>query len=214
MITVLVPTRGREEALRKSVDSLTNNASDLVEILVRYDHDELDHNYCERFKPHVQEYCFTGPRHGYKNLHMYYNELAKKAKGDWLLLWNDDALMQTKGWDTIIEAHEPKFVLNPQTNHKNHEKNQIIFPIVPRKFVRELGHFSLNAHCDTWWEEIGNKLGIVKNVPIYILHDRADLTGNNDDQTYRERAYCTDSFFGDVMIRARQEDIEKLRLLL
>jgi hypothetical protein len=47
---------------------------------------------------------FFGPRigKGYDSLHEYYNELASKATGDWLMLWNDDAVMETEGWDEKI----------------------------------------------------------------------------------------------------------------
>ena len=50
-------------------------------------------------------------RLGYKNLHEYMNALWVQASGEWLMLWNDDALMETKDWDLEIGKYDDKFAL-------------------------------------------------------------------------------------------------------
>ena len=32
----------------------------------------------------------------------------------------------------------------------------------------------------------------MKNIAVNVSHDRADVTGKNDDETYRERSYAAD----------------------
>jgi hypothetical protein len=151
---------------------------------------------------------WTTVRRGYANLHTYYNRLAEIARGDWLLLWNDDALMRTDGWDKIVESHCPTMVLSPLTVHAP----LCTFPIVPRSFVRAVGHFSLNAHCDTWWQEIAEMLGILVWLDIRVEHDRADLTGANDDSVFREREYQSAAF--DEMRPQRERDAAVIAGLL
>ncbi|MBS1714215.1 MAG: hypothetical protein JST30_07745 [Armatimonadetes bacterium] len=49
---------------------------------------------------------------------------------------------------------------------------------------RELGHLSRSNHNDTYIEHVANRLGIRTDVEIYVRHERADLTGDNDDDVY------------------------------
>jgi hypothetical protein len=137
------------------------------------------------------------PRVGYANLHLYVNALALKAFGDWLLFWNDDALMATQGWDEIVAGYTGQFVvLNPETNHGNQSKNQCIFPILPKGYVRVLGHVSVSNHYDTYVEPTVKQIGIRRDVPIVVTNDRPDLTGSETDSTYAEQTIQTDDFFG------------------
>jgi glycosyltransferase involved in cell wall biosynthesis len=205
MISVLVPSRERPELLARSIASLGEGD---IEVLVRVDDDD----------PRLDEYrefpgLIVGPHHGYPGLHHYYNELAERARGDWLFLWNDDGIMETPNWIDIVRAFDGKLVvLNPTTNHNNWEIDMNVFPIVPRKMVELMGHFSLSNHNDSWMEFVGRDAGIQVRVPISIHHDRADLTGNNDDGVYSRRHLTNDHFKTDPeMVRLRARDVEAIR---
>jgi hypothetical protein len=205
MISVLVPSRERPDPLERSVASLGEGD---FEVLVRVDEDDpqLD-GYVRRF-PNV----LIGPHHGYGALHHYYNELAERAAGDWLFLWNDDCVMETTGWIDVVRSHDGKLVvLNPDTNHDNWEIDMNVFPILPRKMFELMGHFSLNLHNDTWVEFVARDAGIMVRVPIRIVHDRADLTGNNDDEVFRRRRLGRDHFFSPEMERARARDVRAIQ---
>jgi hypothetical protein len=49
--------------------------------------------------------------------------------------------------------------------------------------------WSINAQNDTWVSVIARMNGIYEKINIEILHDRADLTGGNDDKTFADRVY-------------------------
>jgi glycosyl transferase family 2 len=206
VISVLVPSRQRPELLARSVDSLGERD---LEVLVRVDDDD----------PRLEDYLtlrgldvVVGPHHGYGSLQRYYNELADRATGDWLFLWNDDCLMQTPDWLDIVRSYEGKMaVLNPNTNHDNWEIDMNVFPILPRKMVELMGHLSLSPHNDSWIEYVARDSGIMVRVPIMILHDRADLTGQNDDETYARRLEAKDHFRSPAMVRARGRDTQAIR---
>jgi hypothetical protein len=192
----------RPEPLARSIDSLGEGD---FEVLVRVDEDD----------PRLEGYLAlpnvevaVGPRHGYGALQHYYNELADRATGDWLFVWNDDCVMQTPDWLDVVRSYDGKMaVLNPNTNHDNWEIDMNVFPIFPRKMVELMGHLSLNNHNDSWIEYVARDAGIMVRVPITILHDRADLTGQNDDETYAEREMGTDHFLSARMVRARERDV-------
>lgn len=188
-ISVLLPTRGRVGALISSIRSLLDNFSNdnSIEILLRFDDDDL--NTAESVKRLIGNeerihFCI-GQKYGYRGLHRYTNELAASARGDWLILFSDDALMQTKDWDKEIEKYNGQMVFLDTVAQDMH------FPIIPRKVFDVLGHISLSTHCDTWICDIGDTLKIRVPTPINILHNRADLTGSNIDATYNARQYQT-----------------------
>lgn len=192
-ISVLMPTRKRVDPLIASINSLLDNLSsdNDIEILLRFDDDDLDTvGAVKKVIDDERVKYFIGPRYGYPGFYRYINQLASEAKGDWLMLMNDDALMQTKNWDKEVEKYDGKMVfLDSNTNHGIFI---LIFSIVPRKVFDILGHFSLSSQCDTWLYHIGEMLKINVVTPIHIFHDRADLTGHNRDTTFEEREYDKD----------------------
>jgi glycosyltransferase involved in cell wall biosynthesis len=208
LISVLLPSRGRPEALAESVGSLRHLATDpdRVEVLVASDDDDPP---TDRAARALGARSLVGPRWGYPRLQMYVNALAHHANGTWLLLWNDDARMLTKGWDERVAEAEPG-VLWPSHNDSPMLN---IFPVVHRRLVELLGHFSLSAHCDSWVQDVAQAVGIHHRIPVGILHDRFDLTGGHDDQTYRDAqaGYRTADYHSPEMSAARQRDIETLR---
>lgn len=157
----------------------------------------------------VTDTIVSGPRLGYARMHEMVNALAKEASGDWLLLWNDDAVMLTHRWVIDVERHR-QAVLNTRTNHG---AGLVPFPLVPKSWVDALGHFSLNRHCDSWWQEIGVRLGRLDDIDVEVFHDRADLTGNNDDATFAERDYDPD-FYWPANIALIEADVAVVAGLL
>lgn len=214
-ISVLLPSRGRLRLLMRSTDSLLAKAHDpdQLEILVGLDPDDVTAGELPTPPPQVTLVRF-GERYGYARLHEYVNRLAEQASGHWLMLWNDDAIMPTPNWDQVIMAQRDG-VLFPHNNHTcgggwccN------VFPIWPRAWTGLLGHVSLNAHCDSWIQEIGDRLGCTIRLPeLEVYHDRHDLTGNNNDITRRESqaAYQKPDYYTPEMARARLDDALKLQ---
>ena len=183
-ISVLCPSRGRADSLVASADSLLSLAArpGEVEILIAADPDDpATAAAAERAGPEAR--LWTAPeRYGYARLHEYLNHLVTLARGGWLLNWNDDARMLTPGWDEVIAGQDPA-VLWLQANH---HPGASMFPAWPRAWAQALGHVSPVPHVDTYLQWLGEALGGLVKVPVEVLHDRADVTGNHDDATYRE----------------------------
>ncbi len=182
MISVLLPSRGRPDSLRASIDSLLRLAHTrtAVEVLVAADPDDFG---TEIAAQEAGARCWVAPeRYGYTGLHHYVNELAKRAHGEWCLLWNDDMRMQTWNWDTVIRGHRPA-ILWPQANHAHHAN---IAPVWPRAWTDAIGHVSVTSHNDTYLQYLGEALSLHERLPVEVLHDRADVTGGHNDATFAD----------------------------
>lgn len=194
MVSILLPTRKRFNMFCKSIESLVINASDIknFEILVAMDTDDSETieqiNQYSKDKPYIK--CFFYERKKYSGLHHYINDLSKKAIGTSIFIWNDDVLMKSKNWDTIIlNLHTTFCVLSPKVeNMESYWKNQgVLFPIIPKKWIDVVGDWSPVHAVDSWTDLLSRKLNLLINVgDIVIYHDRHDKSGNNYDETYIE----------------------------
>ena len=193
-IAILLPTRGRAEMLERSVKSVIDLADNpaKVQLMFGFDNDdEIGINYfTEELQPwlddnNVTYTAMTFAPLGYIRLNEYVNELARKSDANWLVFWNDDAVMETKGWDTEIMKHQGEFKLLAFHTHNDHPYS--IFPIVPREWLDLLGYLSPHQISDAWLSQQAYMLDIWERIEVDVLHDRHDLTGNNDDETFQNR---------------------------
>ena len=192
-ISVLLPTRGRTEILHRSLVSLADHAQDIsrVEMLLAFDNDDLDS--IEYFNTHTAPdltgrgarfTCLGFERLGYIRLNEYLNSLAAHAKGNWLFFWGDDAIMESNDWDLRITEVNQFRVLRMPT-HNCHP--YAIFPIVPRKWYEMFGYLSPHQLTDSWISQVGYLIDRILNINVQVTHDRFDITGNNNDETFQNR---------------------------
>ena len=197
IISIILPTRGRPEVLLKSLKTVIEKASkpERVEILLGIDEDDpetkdmLQGPLADYLKDkNVECRASIFKPLGYTQLHTYVNTLASGAKGQWIFFWNDDGLMVSDAWDEIIDQYNGQFkLLAPTDNHDGHP--YAIFPIVPRDWFMLMDHLSMNAQNDTWLSHIAYMLDIFERIELEFIHDRADITGNNNDETFKNREY-------------------------
>lgn len=194
-ISVLLATRGRTVALSKSIESMVNLAQDpkAIEFLFALDRDDDvgKNHFVYKLKPWLDEHAvsykaLTFEPMGYIRLNQYNNKMASQAQGHWFVIWNDDAIMETQGWDAEIARYDDKFRLLAFHTHNDHPYS--IFPILPRKWYELLGYISPHPTQDGWLSQQAYMLDIWERIPVWVTHDRYDLTGNNLDLTFQRRA--------------------------
>jgi hypothetical protein len=163
VISVLCPSRKNPELLAKSIRSLRTTADHPPEILIAADDDDMG---TITMATDLTGRVFISPRAGYDRLHEYYQQLAIAARGDWLLVWNDDATMETLHWDAEIEALPPEvYVADIGSVHSP----MCCFPAVRREAVQALGRFCTNnPHVDTFWGDISTVAGVIQKVAVYV----------------------------------------------
>lgn len=199
-ISVLLPTRGRPELMFKSLKTLIDNAKNTsdIEFLIAIDnddqssHDYINDNVLPWFDKHKYDIkVFSMERAGYEQLQKYVNFLGFQSCGRWMLFWNDDAIMQSKNWDEDITQHNGKLsIIRFKDNHNSHPYS--VFPVVPREWIMLFETLSPAQQTDSWISQVAYLTDCMITIDSEVLHDRADLTGNNDDEIYQERVYLTD----------------------
>ena len=221
-ITVVLPTRGRRDCLRTSLLTLAHLAQhpEKLEMLLAFDDDDLEsqawfqeHVAPELTKAQVRWVMLSFPRMGYIRLNEYVNALARRAQGQWIMFWGDDAIMESEDWDQRIRE-VPDFRVLRMPTHRCHP--YAIFPIVPRAWVETLGYFSAHQLSDSYVSQIAYLLDIMHNIDVDVTHDRADITGNNRDETCANRPMLEGNpqdprdFNHSTWRQRRFEDAEKI----
>lgn len=202
MISVLCPSRNRTELLAQSIRSLQSTAKGDVEYLVAADPDDTDTAIiAQDLGARVWQ---PERRYGYYYFHQYVNALAALASGSHLLLWNDDAVMYSDGWDSRI-ARLPNYVVQTLSYGTGS-----LFPAVPTAWVHHLGHFALERHCDSWWDEVGRRLGRVKRLRLAGHHSNPDDQTSEDARGKKKNP----EFYGDANMALIQADVDKIKELL
>lgn len=207
-IDVLIPSRQRASLLDRAVQSVFETADNpgQVKFLVEVDADDPELDLYREISS--LQLSVIGSRHGYEALQGYYNSMAYDGEGDWMLVWNDDAMMLTEGWDDIIaeQNHTVPNVLN-FTGELN------LFPAVSRPFYDVLGHLSLQCHTDTWIQEVARAARIEKPLmgKIQIDHVRDRIDDATKRETQRLYEVTSPAFLSDEMKKLRTEDVKTLQ---
>lgn len=221
LVSVLLPTRGRPGWLAQSVDSLFSLAKEKnwLEFLFRADSDDTDTiQLCSKMVALLpnSKLLVAERGWGFKGMHFMINDLSAMARGDWLLIWNDDCLMRTQDWDWILAySRAPSwhgcpdvFMLNLPSLGRP-DCNEFMF--LRREVTRILGHWSLSPHNDNWIHRVMSAINCVAVCPfIGVEHfsDKiGDLTRQESEAAYRETSY---SLNGPTALRALLYDSWKL----
>lgn len=222
-ISLLLPTRGRTTALRRSILSTINYADniDSFQIMIGFDNDDKDtiDYFVKELQPELDELGANYQAHvfepmGYIRLNEYVNGLAKHSNADWLVFWNDDAVMETAGWDTVIAGHTGEFKVLAFHTHNDHPYS--IFPIVPKEWFELFGYLSPHQISDAWISQQAYCLDIWQRIEVDVTHDRFDLTGNNKDEIFEKRPMLEGNpsdprdFHNKIWHTRRVEDLKKL----
>jgi len=152
--SLVFPTRGRKQYLKELLSSInrTTREKEKTEILIAVDRDDKE-DYSDilpSFKElHIKFFKVKRNENFPKG---YYNFLAKRSKGKFIMALNDDAVFKTNYWDIIIlyEVRRNKNdIVYIKTGDGETGSEFSCFPIISRKAFKVLGFF-LNEDYYVW----------------------------------------------------------------
>lgn len=114
---------------------------------------------------------------GRYGLDKYFNDLAERAVGDWLIYFCEDHYIEANGWDDAIRDFAADRELDPK-------KANIIIPkfdnvgamnhVISRGLYNALGYMGRHAWIDSYWNDVGhliNREGLVHRMDDELFHD-------------------------------------------
>jgi ABC-type polysaccharide/polyol phosphate transport system ATPase subunit/glycosyltransferase involved in cell wall biosynthesis len=211
-ISLLLPTRGRPELLRRFLESVLARSErpELVEVVVYADVDDPSSHGFQVEGLEVR--TIVGPR---ASMGDYNTACLEGSRGDIVVLANDDVVIQTRGWDRKLrEMHaamqDRVYLAYPNDLFKG--RGLSAFPILSRTTCRLLGepfpHAYRGAFIDYHLLDIFKRLErhghfrliYLEDVVFEHMHYR---TGKGDfDEIYGKRDRFGDD---DTFIRMRDE---------
>jgi hypothetical protein len=149
----------------------------------------------------------VGKRYGYLELHKYVNEMCKETKGEFILWFNDDCVIETKSWDDVVAQYSGKVMCFYPDNRGTGSGN--IFPMISRKIYEALGHFSLSQQVDSWQHIVCSQAGLSVKVPslVFIHNRKQDYVSDKNRAAVLKK---TRKMWDDTA-ELRREDAKKLK---
>jgi ABC-type polysaccharide/polyol phosphate transport system ATPase subunit len=211
-ISLLLPTRGRAELLRRFLESVLARSErpELVEVVAYADDDDpASHGFQVEG---LEVRTIVGPR---VSMGGYNSACFEQSRGDIIVLGNDDVVIQTRGWDRKLrEMHaalqDRVYLAYPNDLFKGRALSA--FPILSRATCRVLGEPFPRAYRGAFidvhlldifkrLEQSGHsRLIYLEDVVFEHMHYR---TGKGDyDRTYGARGRFLDD---ETFLRLRDE---------
>jgi hypothetical protein len=220
-ISVIFPSRKRVEFLNEALYSLYSLA-DLqnanFEVIIKVDFD--DHETLDYIKNWTNEYenlyfIVSSRKKGFLNLADFYEDSIDLAKGKYMFIFNDDLLMETQNWNSILASYLNDFkIYFPYVNGYREA-----FFVIPKELYTTLGHIAPHNQTDTYLNWLGQVLGIneyIDNVKLKHHFGYEDETLDDKmkviDINYASRDYHRNSpeFKQDIKILAEKLGITQL----
>lgn len=179
-ISVILPARGRVEALHRMLESLHVTAADVgqVEVVVRADNDD------DAMVTYLRSRRLTfivGPHlDGYITLATFINQAARLSRADLVLVVNDDAVFETQGWDQAlidVAAQHPDSIFDLGVDTVMNNEN-FVFPCTSRRVIDAIGvHDERLIYNDIWLRDVMRGFDRAIRVPqVTIRHDWKGMT--------------------------------------
>ena len=228
LISLILPTRGRPDSLKRLYDSAMETAENKNEIefclYIDEDDKELQESNFMRPIPPVNVDYLLGPR---IILSQMWNEAMYLAGGEIFMHAGDDLIFRTKNWDTMVKEafsqYPDRIVLvggNDGSGPQYHDGNFFTHGFIHRNWVKALGYMFPNLYSsdynDTHLNEVAKNIGRWHYIPELLTeHMHPDWGKGPRDQTHIDRAtrHVRDNVrqIYDDNAHTRRSDEQKLR---
>ena len=179
--SILFPSRERVQLAKQMLDGLVKNTADLseIEVLVATDVDDPTDYSLLRSYPFVKAWGVNRSMNFSKD---YYNFLAAKSTGEWIICANDDCVFETTGWDKIafdVLNPLPRVIYGWSEDGLGGAKargngNYCCFPLQGRKGYEALGFIFPPRipvwGADIWAKNLYEQVKSIVDLRIKIMH--------------------------------------------
>lgn len=201
-ISILCPTRGRPESMKRLLASIMDTATVLPEIVFYIDEDDqLSLNTMNEIGA-SQVRCVIGER---ITLSKMWNRCADVATGEILMQCGDDIVFKTNGWDDQVRrafAAFPDRLVFVHGDDGVYKERFGTHGFLHRNWVETVGYMSppyfSSDFADTWLNEVSNRLNRRIYLPFVTEHMHPLAGKGTWDKTHKER-----------LERGKQDNVEQ-----
>jgi len=194
VISLLLPTRGRPDNLRRfyrSIEETSDNLKD-IEVIVRVDKDDPKLDEYNSIEKELPIKFIYGDR---DVLSKYWNECWRQAKGPIYGHMGDDIIFRTKGWDSAVKdkfnEYEDKIVFVHGDDGGGNGRAFGTHGFIHKEWADTVGYFVppyfSSDYNDTWLNDVSNILDRRAYVDILTEHMHFVFGKGPKDQTHIER---------------------------
>jgi hypothetical protein len=217
MFSILLPSRGRPQNMKRLVESARTTAIEDPEFVFYLDEDDLPSIEMAR---ELKVKHIIGPRIVLSEM---WNECYKVCSGDILMHCGDDIIFRTQGWDKIVEDVFNEYPDKIAFVYGRDGYSPDTFGthgFLSRAWVETVGHFVppyfSSDFNDTWLNEVSEMIGRHRFVPELYTEHMHPINGKAEwDQTHQERLarHEKDGVAGiyESKLSEREEDVKKLK---
>lgn len=192
MITLLVPTRGRPDNVRRLLLSVDATARGVVDLCLYVDDDDPSRAQTLELATASASYVVTGER---VVLSEMWNRCWDEVRPELAMHCGDDIVMRTDGWDLRVrEAFErfPDRIAFVHGDDGIQNGNIGTHGFLHRNWVETVGYFVppyfSSDYNDLWLTEVADALGRRVYLPDVYTEHMHPVAGKAElDQTHRDR---------------------------
>ena len=219
-ISVICPSRGRQDQLLKMINSarLSADQPESIQFCIYIDDDDNGYNFKEEIIKSLNIKFLKGPRFWLSGM---FNSLLTIASGDFIFWCGDDAEFKTYGWDTKMKNEILKFQDNICVVYvndlANYPQKYATNGMVHRKWVLLFGHV-FTPHMrdngiDFWISDISRAIGRLIYLPdIHVEHlqfrqGKGELDGTYLDRIKSHKMYSPSSLYESLKDERRRDKL-------
>lgn len=193
-ISLLLPTRGRPALVERLFRSIAETTSqpERVEVILYVDEDDAGSHHLDS-----PDFSVTRIIGSATTMGSYNSACLAKARGDVIILANDDMVIRTNGWDDLILAMDAEFedcIYLAYANDLFKKSKFCTFPILSRRtcellvkpYPEEYRRAFIDVHLFDIFKRVEhagfNRIRYLNNLVFEHLHVRAGKAP--DDETY------------------------------
>lgn len=187
MISLVVPSRRRPDRYKEMVESALDTANGHLQFITRLDEDDESYKSYPHYGPQIIA------RRGV--LSDAWNDGARLADGDYIMMAADDLIFRTGGWDTLVEkAFQtlPDGIGLVHVNDGFQNERIATHPIITRQWYQTVTYlcppYFTADYNDVWLHEVADAIGRRLYLPdVLVEHMHPDAGKSDFDIVYQEQ---------------------------
>ena len=179
VVSIGLTTRHRVKSLDRTVQAIVSTVKNLsnMEIVFKVDEDDTETiDYLKNLKIEPDIITSISPRHplGYYGVAQYDTEVARLSRGKMFIIFADDIICQTPGWDELVIPYQDMFGVVHAIDDDDGDVKTAWY--TSSKLFRTMQWFGTHPHMDRWMNQLWKAL---PELSLGVVNSKTSHTRDN-----------------------------------